>query len=286
MTRKERVRYEALLRIRDFVAARQDRFPESSSGRVAFATVASAVAQIEEHTAAKLVAVRESHRDRIARRQLILDRMASIARTSRGVTLPSGATLRLRMPTRKSDVATITSARAFLWEAEPHQDQLVKLGLPATYLTELRDATEAFDEALKEGRAGRSGVAAAQAGITAALADGLAAQPGWLVPGSQSNWPPPADFGPTRYASVRNRAESSFERRCSVGRRSRRPDRSRRDVRSTKTCAHGGAGSSGSSRRSATTSTQLTFGISLNADVSQAAPNARAPSTRADRDDG
>jgi hypothetical protein len=77
------------------------------------------------------------------------------------------------MPKRRSDVAIITSARAFLREAEPHQDQMVNLGLPSTCLTELRATTDAFDEALKEARAGRSGVAAAQAAIRTALADGL-----------------------------------------------------------------------------------------------------------------
>jgi hypothetical protein len=77
------------------------------------------------------------------------------------------------MPKRRSDVAIITTARAFLREAEPHQDQLVNLGLSSTCLTELRATTDAFDEALKEARAGRSGVAAAQAGITTALVDGL-----------------------------------------------------------------------------------------------------------------
>jgi hypothetical protein len=175
MTRIQRVRYEALLRVRDFGAAHQDRFPSSSGGTEAFATVAGAVAQIEQHAAAKLVAVREGRRDRIARRKLIKNRMAIIARTSRGVTLPSGAALTLRMPTRRSDVAIVTSARAFLQEAEAHRDQLVRLGLPSTCLSELRAEAEAFDEALKDGRAGRSAVAAAQAGITAAFNDGLAA---------------------------------------------------------------------------------------------------------------
>jgi hypothetical protein len=175
MTRTQRVRYEALLRIRDFGAAHQDRFPSSSSGHAAFAAVADAVADIDEHAAAKLVAVREGRRDRIARRKLILDRMAAISRTSRAVTLPAGVPLRLAMPRRRSDVTIATSARAFLREAEAHQDQLVNLGLSSTCLSELRAATDAFDEALKEARAGRSAVAAMQAGIAAALASGLAA---------------------------------------------------------------------------------------------------------------
>ena len=47
MTRMERTRYEMLLRVRDFGRRYQSRFPESSDGAQAFATVARAVAEIE-----------------------------------------------------------------------------------------------------------------------------------------------------------------------------------------------------------------------------------------------
>jgi hypothetical protein len=83
--------------------------------------------------------------------------------------------LTLPMPARKSDVAVITAARSFLKEAEALQDQFVSLGLPPTCLTELREATDAFAAALAERRAGRSGVAGASAGITAAIAEGVEA---------------------------------------------------------------------------------------------------------------
>jgi hypothetical protein len=164
-----------LLRIRDFGAAHRERFPESSGGGQALAIVAKAVAEIEAHAAAKLVHVREAHRERSARRTIILDRMKAIARTSRGVRTASGALLELPMPRRRSDVAVVTAARAFLREVEPHEDQLVSLGLPPTCLAELRQAAEAFDAALAQGRAGRSGVAAGQAGIVAAIAAGTGA---------------------------------------------------------------------------------------------------------------
>lgn len=172
MTRHERVRYEMLLRIRDFGAAHREQFPESSSGSQAFATVAEAVADVEAHATAKLVKVREGQRDRAARRSIMLSRMRTIARTSRGIRTASGAILTLQMPRRRSDVAVITAARAFLREAEAHHDRLVVLGLPTTCLAELREATEAFAASMAERRAGRSGVAGAQAGITAAIARG------------------------------------------------------------------------------------------------------------------
>ena len=45
--------------------------------------------------------------------------------------------------------------------------------MPPTWLTDLRQAADAFAEAVRNRGDGRAGVAAAQAGITAALAEGL-----------------------------------------------------------------------------------------------------------------
>lgn len=172
MTRIERVRYEMLLRVRDFGAAHQAHFPESSAASQAFATVARAVAEIEAHATTKVVISREGRKAKAATRKVILERMAAIARTSRGVRLETGDLLNLQMPTRTSDVAVLTAARGFLHEAEAHQAQLVRLGMPPTCLTELRAATDAFAAALGDRRAGRSGVAGAQAGIDAAITTG------------------------------------------------------------------------------------------------------------------
>jgi len=50
MTRKDRVRYEMLLRIRDFGKAHHELFPESKSGHQAFGIVARAIEQVDGHT--------------------------------------------------------------------------------------------------------------------------------------------------------------------------------------------------------------------------------------------
>jgi len=162
-----------LLRVRDYGKAHQEHFPESTAGEKAFATVARVIDEIDAHATEKLSAPRESQRTKAARRQIILDRMQMIARTSKGVRTAAGAALNLPMPARKSDVAVLAAARSFLKDAEPLQDQFVSLGLPSTCLTELREATEAFDAALSERRTGRSGVAGASAGIKAALTEGI-----------------------------------------------------------------------------------------------------------------
>ena len=172
MTRHERVRYEMLLRVRDFGTTHRGLFPESSSGHKAFATVTRAVEQIDTHNTARDVAVRESHVNKTARRKVILDRMRRIARTSTSVAVESGALLQLKMPKRSSDVAVSAAARTFLTQAEAYHDQFVALGLPATCLTDLREALDAFEAAMTDRRLGRAGVAAAQAGIKAALTTG------------------------------------------------------------------------------------------------------------------
>lgn len=172
MTRREQVRYEMLLRVRDFGANHQDRFPGSSPGGQMFAALAGTVAEIDTHATNKLVTVREARRLKTDRRKLMLERMQAIARTSRAIRTESGSRLRLEMPDRTSDIAIVRAARAFLQETEPYQDQLLPLGLPASSFTELRAAADAFEAAMTERRTGRSGVAGAQAGIKAGLALG------------------------------------------------------------------------------------------------------------------
>jgi hypothetical protein len=161
-----------LLRVRDFGANHQDRFPESSTGAQAFGTIAGLVAEIDTHAINKLVVVREARRLKADRRGVMLERMRTIARTSRGIRTESGTLLRLHMPDRTADIAVVCSARAFLQEATAYEDRFVSLGLPATCFAELREATDAFEAAMKDRRTGRAGVAGAQAGIKAGLKRG------------------------------------------------------------------------------------------------------------------
>lgn len=173
MDRSQLARFEMLQRTRDFGTAHRERFPESSPGAAMFATMAAIVAEIDALATSKIVIVREARRVKADRREVIVDRMRTIARSSRGIRSESGAPLRLNMPDRTSDAAIVRGARAFLQEAERYQDQLIPLGLPATYFAELREATDAFDAALKQRRTGRSDIAAANAGIKAGLERGM-----------------------------------------------------------------------------------------------------------------
>jgi hypothetical protein len=80
-----------VVRVRDFGANHQDRFPESSPGGQTFATMARIVAEIDTHATNKLVTVREARRLKADRRTVMLERMRVIARTSRGIRTESGS---------------------------------------------------------------------------------------------------------------------------------------------------------------------------------------------------
>lgn len=175
MTRVERVRYEMLLRIRDFGSAYRGRFPESSRAGQTFDTVTMAVADAGTHAMAKAAAAGRGRRKRIVTRAAILAEMLVIARTAREIRPSTPATLGLRMPGRRSDAAVLTRARGFVRDTEALLDEFVSLGLSAAWFAEFRRAVDAFGEAVAERRAGRVGAAGAQAGLSAAIAAGMAA---------------------------------------------------------------------------------------------------------------
>jgi hypothetical protein len=174
MTRRHRVRYEMLLRVRDFARTHQRLFPESSSTiQSTLAAVSRAVDQIERHETARLIAGADTRRDQVARREVMLDRMRSMARTSRRVVGESGAPLRLQVPSRVADAIVVDAARRFVSAVETHEEQFLELGLAPECLSELRSALVAFEASLSDPRVGRAGVAAAKAAIAAALTSGL-----------------------------------------------------------------------------------------------------------------
>lgn len=172
MEMKDRTRYEALMRIRAFGQAHQAEFPESTVGGQAFARVAHAIAQIEAHSLAQSVAARDGRTAKSAARLALRTAMRAVAKTARGLALSvrGGADV-LRMPTRRSETEWLRAAHRFLEQAAPVADELVRLGLPPTFVADLRAATDRFHDTLEGRRTGRRQVAEARAGIRAALSD-------------------------------------------------------------------------------------------------------------------
>jgi hypothetical protein len=176
VTRRERIRYEMFQRVRDFGTAHRDVFPNGSAGAQAFAKVADAVAAFETHLDAKSTTAAQSRQTKTTARNALKARMRGVIRTSRGVArVAADGRKALRMPVRRSDIALLTAARACVKAAKPIEADCMHLGLPATFLADLRDAIDDYERVIRDRRTHRDAAAAAQKGITAAIADGFAA---------------------------------------------------------------------------------------------------------------
>lgn len=176
MRKEERVRLEMFKRVRNFGAANLELFPEGTAGGEAFAIVGQAVEAIEAHTVAKLSASSEVRKATARTRSAVREQMKAIALTARGLALvEDGIDKNFHMPTRHSDNALVGAAGKFLDEAKAQKAKFVRLGLPATFLDDLRTHVAALEKALEHRRAGRRGRKLAQGDVTTAFDRGTLA---------------------------------------------------------------------------------------------------------------
>src|SRR5262245_19981241 len=90
MTGVDTRRYEMLVRVRDFGATFADRFPPSSLGGQAFATVKAAVDALSEHAASLMSGkgtAREGTTSKAVTREALRDDLEAIIRTARALAL-------------------------------------------------------------------------------------------------------------------------------------------------------------------------------------------------------
>ena len=174
MTRYEKLRYEMFLRVRDFGNAHRQEFPDGSMGGKAFRGVEAAIAQIEANATAKALTAEEGKQAKAAAKLMLVDHLSTIARTARLMAkrVP-GSDAVFQIPVDSSDLALLTAARAFIRECQAALDRFVLLGLPKTFVSDLQELTDRFEQAVHGRRAGRTGSAAAEAGIKMAQAQGM-----------------------------------------------------------------------------------------------------------------
>jgi hypothetical protein len=162
------------LRVRDFGTVERQRFPEPSTAGRAFAVVAAAAADIEGQVASILLMTEEGTTAKAAARAALVRRLAAIARTARLVarTVP-GAADGFHLSPKPSDVALLAVARAFVREGQAAKDQLVPLGLPETFITDVQVRIDRFEQAIRNRRAATVALASAHAAIATAVAQGF-----------------------------------------------------------------------------------------------------------------
>jgi hypothetical protein len=173
MTRKNRFRYEMLVRVRDYGMLHKEAFPEASAQ--AFARVTAAVAAVDEHMKAQMLATAEAGRVKAATRAAVFDDMKTIALAARRVTRPEPNGNPFKVPARRSLKGEISAARVFLDEAETRRDEFVRFGLPPTFISDFRVLVDDLQRAVDVRTSSKTARRLAAAGINTALKQGFEA---------------------------------------------------------------------------------------------------------------
>jgi hypothetical protein len=147
-------------------------FPPASLGGQQFALIHAAVPQTATLGAAQVSgkdAAHSSVMDKVAGRFHLHDDLLGIANAAHSLALLGTAGLdgKFLMPRSGGDQALLNSARAFQTDAAAFSAQLIGLGLPATFLTQLGTDITAFEASITAKGAGMG----AQSGATGGLED-------------------------------------------------------------------------------------------------------------------
>lgn len=179
MNSRDTRRYEMLVRVREFGAANADHFPPSTLGGQAFAAMASAVDDLGAHAASQFSGRNSSREGTTARavaRDALIDDLEAITRTARALAIDTpGVDDKFRARRNGGDQALITTARAFIGDAEPLAKEFVRHGLPKDFIADLKQRLEDLEEAIGDRDAGKGAVVSARASLGGAMESALRA---------------------------------------------------------------------------------------------------------------
>lgn len=176
MTNEQSVRFEMLVRVREFGEEYKHLFQEGTEGREALAVVTATVAALEAQAKSKVTVVREGVDAKASSRQALVEHLESIARTARVIARDApGFDAPFLLPKSRTDHNLLTSGRAFADAAGAETDRFVRLGMPPDFVTALVAAVTTLEQATRKLQAGRNGTAAARTAIASTLATGFAA---------------------------------------------------------------------------------------------------------------
>jgi hypothetical protein len=173
MDKQQKHRYEMFVRVRDFGAANGELFPSSSTGGRAFARVAAAVTEIDGHLKSRVVARAEARKIKATTRAAVVASMRTIAATGRRAARWEGGKGAFRMPRVRSAKGLVDTARALADEARKRETEFVRLGLPATFISDFDVLVNTLAQAVTTRLNSVHFMRLDQAGIASALRQGL-----------------------------------------------------------------------------------------------------------------
>jgi hypothetical protein len=165
-------KYNMLVRVRDFGAARADLFPPGSLGARTFGEIGTIVDRLNAGVTSERSGRRAAQQGVVSKataRTRLRRALGAVSRTARGVAVDTPDILvKFQMP-ETTDHELTAAARQFAEEAAPLSAAFVAHGLPDSFIADLQAAITTFEHA-NSGRAlGRETNVGARAGITAAL---------------------------------------------------------------------------------------------------------------------
>jgi len=178
MTSIENRKYDMLLRVRAFGDTHTDAFPPSSAAGQAFAALSAAIDQLPDHASSSPAQTREGMMRRNAARAALEESLEAVARCVRVIAADTpGFDQPFARPRLRAHRTIINTGRAIAGAAEQAKDQFVALGLPDTFVSDLRARIDAFEEAVRVWQEHRDAHAAARARMQEGLATALALLP-------------------------------------------------------------------------------------------------------------
>jgi hypothetical protein len=172
-------RYEMLRRVRDFGAARHERFVSTPLAVRTFALVADAVSAVEDAASTQLRASRHGREHTIvkaAARRNLMNQLHAIRRTARALAIDAPQ-LRgtFQMPIAPRDLTLVAVARAIAAHAAPLEREFIAHALPETFILDLNRLIDDFEHAIGRRHLLGGNGTQARVGIEVAVAHGFLA---------------------------------------------------------------------------------------------------------------
>ena len=165
-------KYNMLVRVRDYGAARADLFPPGSLGARTFGEIGAVVDRLTAGATAESSgrrAARQGVVSKAAARRALRQALEAVNRTARGIALDKPEVLgKFQMP-GKGDHDLATGARQIADDAGPLAADFVAHGLPPSFVADLLAALATFERAINGRALGQETHVGARADIAAAL---------------------------------------------------------------------------------------------------------------------
>jgi hypothetical protein len=168
---------EMFIRVHGFGTAHTTDFPLNSRGGELFASLNTLISELETHAGAQFSSTRASREGtklKAVALENLQDELEAISLTARALALSTpGLDDKFRLPRNAGVQGWLAAGRAFAEDAEPLKAGFIGLGLPASFLEDLRESIAELEKAIdRKGQlSGES--AAANAAIDEAIDRGM-----------------------------------------------------------------------------------------------------------------